>query len=196
VRKPLQEVNEFAEAINNGFADRQGHIRVFYKWTDRDGMVFRNTGDMKFLIETANRFLKKSEAKESNFLARFGLALGVWMERFLSKGFSRQMLSELRDELGKIRFFHVLNPAIPSRGKPLPHWDYIADTEDFIDPEKTAAYAFSQQLTLDGFSGLKRCHMKTCKRFFIGRPNTKWCSTSCGSLFRVRQKRKNDRRRL
>ena len=79
MRKSLQETNEFIEAINNGFADRQGHLRVFYKWTDREGMVFRNTGDIRFLIETANKFLGASDLKQSYFLFALGCSLhGLW----------------------------------------------------------------------------------------------------------------------
>jgi hypothetical protein len=193
MRKPLHEKSEGVHAILNSMAPRQGHIVVPYKWSDREGILFRNTGDTDFLIETANQYSGKAHPKESSFLPKFGHYLADWMERFVSKGFTTQMLQELRRELGNIRFFHVLNPAIPTRGKPLPHWDYIADTADFTDPRTTAAYAFSQQLTLDGFIGLKRCHLKSCRKFFIGRPNTKWCSDSCGSLHRVRQKRKRDR---
>ena len=194
MRKPLQELDEGVQAIRNGFARRQGHITIPYKVIGRGEILFRNTGDVTFLIETANNSMETSSTKDSSFLQKFGFNLSRWMNRLVSTSFNMPMLQELRGELGNIRFYHVLNPAIPSRGKPLPHWDYIADTEDFIDPKTMAAYAFSQQLTLDGFTGLKRCKLKSCKKFFIGRPNTKWCKDSCGSLYRVQQMRKLNRR--
>lgn len=182
--------------MESWFATRNGHI-PFYKLTLEDGQVFvGHTGDINFLIETANKYLGKNDFKKMSYIPYdhvFGYSLSVWMGRLLEKGFTTQMLKELRQELGEIRFFHVLNPAIPTRGKPLPHWDHIADMEDFNDPETTAAYAFSQQLTLDGFTGLKRCRIPDCQKFFVRRPNALWCSESCGSRFRVSKKRKKDR---
>lgn len=65
--------------------------------------------------------------------------------------------------------------------------------EDFSDPNTVAAYAFSAQLTVDGFVRLKYYEMRDCHKFFIGRPNTKWCSKACGSKYRVTEKRKRDR---
>jgi hypothetical protein len=178
------------------FASRKGHI-PFYKLTFEDGQVLvGHTGDVQFLIEAANKYLGEIDVNRTAYISfdqMFGYSLGVWMGRFLEEGFSMSMLRELRQELGEIRFFHVLNPAIPSRGKPLPHWDHVADMEHFNDPSVTAAYAFSQQMTLDGFTGLKRCKMKSCKRFFIGRPDSKWCSTACGSRYRVSQMRKRNK---
>nr|BFD66603.1 hypothetical protein HAGR004_16250 [Bdellovibrio sp. HAGR004] len=103
------------------------------------------------------------------------------------------MLQDLRGETQGLRFFHFLNPAIPSRGQPLPHWNFVVDTEEEIDAKKMAAYAFAQQLTINGFVNLKRCHLKSCQNFFIGRSNTKWCSKSCGSFYRVTKKRKKDK---
>lgn len=41
---------------------------------------------------------------------------------------------------------------------------------------------------------LHRCVLAECRRFFVGDARSKWCSTTCGSKFRVRAKRKRDRR--
>lgn len=47
-----------------------------------------------------------------------------------------------------------------------------------------------------GLSGrIKRCARKGCKKFFFGDPRKKWCSDNCGSLIRVRKKRKLDKQR-
>ncbi len=179
------------------YAARKGHI-PFWKLADNGQVLLGHTGDVTFLIATANKYLGKGDFKKAGrtpFDHLFGYYLGVWMGHFIDSDnkLSSQLLKKLRKELGEIRFFHTLNPAIPSRGEPLPHWDFIADMEDFSSPETTAAYAFSQQLTLDGFARLKRCEMSKCGKFFIGRPNAKWCSVACGSKYRVGQKRKRDR---
>ena len=43
------------------------------------------------------------------------------------------------------------------------------------------------------FDDLKRCTV--CDNFYIGGPRAKYCSDACGSLNRVRRKRKKDRQR-
>ncbi|HAU0790195.1 TPA: CGNR zinc finger domain-containing protein [Legionella pneumophila] len=53
------------------------------------------------------------------------------------------------------------------------------------------AYMFSHITSLGGLEGLKRCHNNGCLKFFIGRSNAKWCSSSCGSKYRVNKMRKN-----
>lgn len=183
------------DAIESHNAIRKGHI-PFWKLTDNGQVLLGHTGDVKFLVSTANRYLGQCDFNKMPYISFdhiFGYSLSIWMGLLVTKGLSNQLLKELREEINEMRFFHILNPAIPSRGKPLPHWDYVADMEDFVDPKTTAAYAFSQQLTLNGFAGLKRCGMKNCQKFFIGRPDAKWCSKTCGSKHRVTQKRKRDR---
>lgn len=178
-------------------AYRKGHI-PFWRLTDDGQVLLGHTGDVNFLIESANKYLENDDFKKSTYLHFdhvFGYSLGIWMGRFIDSKckLNSVLLTDLRDELAEIRFFHTLNPAIPSRGQPLPHWEFTADMEDFSDPATTAAYAFSQQLTLDGLKGLKRCAMVTCKKFFIGRPNAIWCSSKCGGKYRVAKKRKMDK---
>jgi len=42
---------------------------------------------------------------------------------------------------------------------------------------------------------LKRCQLKSCRKYFFGGPRAKWCSDTCGSKVRVRNKRKRDKQR-
>lgn len=187
--------NTLLDSMEGWSAARKGHI-PFWKFTGNGQILLGHTGDVKFLIEMANKYLGKGDfgkLPHISFEHVFGYSLGVWMKQFVDKGFTTEMLKELREEMDKIRFFHFLNPAIPTRGKPLPHWEYSADMEDFSDPNTVAAYAFSAQLTVDGFVGLKYCDMHDCQKFFIGRPNAKWCSKACGSKHRVTEKRKRDK---
>jgi predicted RNA-binding Zn ribbon-like protein len=68
----------------------------------------------------------------------------------------------------------------------------IADMRRPPDVQGIAAHLFSNQLALGALAGLKRCAEADCRKFFIGRPNKKWCSDSCGSRSRVRRKRRRD----
>lgn len=39
---------------------------------------------------------------------------------------------------------------------------------------------------------IKRCPLKDCQKIFFGDVRAKWCSPGCGSLYRVRKKRRED----
>ena len=60
-------------------------------------------------------------------------------------------------------------------------------------PDVGAAYVFAHLLQAGALDTLRRCQSKDCARFFLGPSNKKWCSPRCGSLSRVRMKRKRDR---
>jgi len=112
-----------------------------------------------------------------------------WMCDLVDKGVTDVLIDELNDVLVDIRYIHVL---MPSEGG-TPYWqNNIADMNRSLNVEEAAGYAFSHQLAIGGLEGLKRCQLPDCEKFFIGRPNAKWCSASCGSKYRVRKKRKRD----
>lgn len=71
-----------------------------------------------------------------------------------------------------------------------PYWRRIANADAIDDPGLGIAYCIAHLLEIGAFDGLKRCNMKDCEKYFIGPPNRKWCSKKCGSLHRVRKKRK------
>ena len=112
-----------------------------------------------------------------------------WLELFVEKGITREVVRQLNSRIGHVHFIHVLTP--PSDG--LPTWRRIAKGDDIHDPEISVAYGVSNLLAIGAFEGLKRCKMQSCEKFFIGRPDAKWCSTACGSKHRVYKKRKKDR---
>ena len=122
--------NPLHDSMEAHFTTRKGHI-PFWKWTENGQILLGHTGNLNFLIEIANHYFKKNDFnKMSNFPFDhiFGHSLGVWMARFIEKGLTSQLLRELRQELNEIRFFHVLNPAIPSRGEPFSLAPYITWT--------------------------------------------------------------------
>jgi len=112
-----------------------------------------------------------------------------WMCDLVDQGVTDTLIDELNSAVANIRYLHVLQPATDGN----PYWQYnIADMNRNLTVDEAAAYAFSHQLALGGLNGLKRCQLSDCQRFFIGRPNAKWCSKTCGSKSRVREKRKRD----
>ncbi len=185
MRNPQQENLMSWTAIRNGHLPR-------YQVSENGEWFMLNTGDIGYLIEIANKYLGNNKFKTDYELSdhRFGYYLGNWMSRYVKEGYTRKMIRDLQDNLDGIRFYHMLIPAIPTRGKPLPYWEFSAHMEDFKDAESEAAYAFAHQLTFDGFKGLKRCLKKDCRRFFIRRRDAKWCSDKCGSHYRTIKNRK------
>jgi predicted RNA-binding Zn ribbon-like protein len=117
--------------------------------------------------------------------------MNAWFERYVQESASDEIIKDLNDELEWVRFRHVLRKTKTGT----PAWQHIVDFEEAQDPFASAAYAFAHLLGIGGLRGLKRCQMPDCGRFFIGRPNAKWCSDACGSRHRVREKRNRDRKR-
>jgi hypothetical protein len=147
--------------------------------------------DVDFLIEAANKAVKGETGATELYVsteAAYCFEVYDWFEWLLEKGVTKEMINEVNDVLGEFRYFHVLMPS--KNGNPF--WKSVADFEISSDPGVAAAYSFSHLLSIGGLDGLKRCKLKDCQQFFIGPPNAKWCSRTCGSKYRVRKKRKRD----
>jgi hypothetical protein len=108
--------------------------------------------------------------------------------RYIEDPSNSILIDDLNDMLEKLRFRHVL---IPSKSG-YPSWEFIVDFTQEMLPDEAAAVLFSHLLSIGALTNVRRCEMKECSRFFVGRPNTKWCSKSCGGKYRVRKKRKRD----
>ncbi|MGE4106315.1 MAG: hypothetical protein AB7F66_03815 [Bacteriovoracia bacterium] len=149
--------------------------------------------DVKNLIKNANR------AKSEGLLSKQSLTLNdaecifayEWFDTFLVKGITEEVIKKLNSRITHIHYRHVLMHS-SNRG---PYWRRIADGDQIDDPELSVAYGIAHLLAVGAFDGLKRCRMQTCQRFFIGRPDAKWCTKACGSRHRVYQKRKRDKNR-
>jgi len=144
------------------------------------------------LIEAANKFLEKSDFEREILISELHLfekAISLWMTRLVEEDVTDKLVDDLNRVTRFVRFRHILMHA---KGD-LPCWEHIADIRTSFGPEVKAAYAFSQHLAIGSFVGIKRCLLPSCQRFFIGRPNAKWCSKKCGSSYRVSQKRKKDK---
>jgi hypothetical protein len=170
VKKPLHGVKEEILVLSKG------------------DLIGWGTADVKNLIAMANRAVNENlMAHESLPGPQFECLLAQrWFDTLIDKGVTLDVLKELNGRIGKVQYIHVLK----SSPNGLPYWRRIANADQIHHPEISIAYGVAQLLAIGALEGLKRCEMHTCRKFFIGRPNTKWCSQSCGSLHRVRQKRK------
>jgi hypothetical protein len=150
-----------------------------------------DTGITKDLIDMVNQVLREGSGASPAYVQGgyvFCAAIHDWMEKLVTEGVTREMIANLNTELEEVRFQHVLSQGPSGKTK----WKYIGDFQGGLDPDAAAAYGFSHLLQAGALDGLKRCQLEDCENFFIGRPNAKWCSARCGSLHRVRAKRKRD----
>lgn len=119
--------------------------------------------------------------------------LREWMNRYLEEGITDNFLNDLNIAIKEIRYSkHILPIDLLPSETGFPRNTYIAQYDKIPEPEAYAADDFSKLLTSGELKRLKRCHLKGCENFFLGPPQARWCSKSCGSKFRVREKRKRD----
>ncbi|MBS1972639.1 MAG: CGNR zinc finger domain-containing protein [Bdellovibrionales bacterium] len=161
--------------------------------TDKNG----NTGgkppiryDRRFttyLTEGANNHIKQLKDRDQIQIAHDDFI--YWcMNEYLKNGASTVLVNTLNKNICIIGHqCHVMNSAKKMAAM------FVAHIPHKPPPTVFAAYMFSNMVSLGWLEGLKRCKNPECQQFFIGRSNVKWCSTSCGSLYRVRQKRKRDK---
>ncbi len=174
MEKALQDCFYVQQTDNTGKTDRKPPIRY-----DRTFQSFLIDGANNHIKEIANR--SSTQAKMDEFI--------FWcMDEFLKHGASPKLLNTLNRNICIVGHqCHVM----PSNKKLLAM--FVAHIPHNPPPTVFAAYMFSNMTSLGWLDGLKRCKNPECRQFFIGRSNVKWCAKSCGSLFRVRQKRKRDR---
>ncbi|MGE0483474.1 MAG: CGNR zinc finger domain-containing protein [Gammaproteobacteria bacterium] len=144
------------------------------------------------IVEAANNALANCsacDAPEHQVLHE----LRAWMNRYLEEGISDEFLNDLNAALHEIRYSKYVLPLdlLPSESG-FPRNGYIAKYERTMSPTAVAADDFSKLLTSGMLRRLKLCQSQDCQRFFLGPPQAKWCSKTCGSKFRVRAKRKRD----
>ena len=148
--------------------------------------------DVKNLIDAANAAVVNEETKRRKLTydEYFKIIIHDWFEIFVNEGITEKVIKHLNARIQHVRFHHVLKYS--ENG--LPYWRHIADSNSMMsDPELQSAYGITHLLATGALKNLKCCRSKNCQKFFIGRSNVKWCSKSCGSLYRVRQKRKRDK---
>ena len=151
-----------------------------------------DVSDEDVLVEAANRGLKHSFDETSahiDELMIFESTVAEWLTRLLNEGVTGLMIEELNQKTSDIRYRRLLHKDEGAS----PRWFNVADLHDEIDSESKAAYAIIHLVGSGAFRRLKQCEEDACDSFFLGPPNSKWCSDGCGSRARGRVKRKRDR---
>lgn len=155
-------------------------------------LISWGVADVKNLVKKANY----AKAENLSFDERITIQdaecafARQWFDLFIEKGFTKPVIDKLNSRIAHVWHHHIL---IASSDGSLPHWRHVANADRIDDPELAIAYSVAHLLACGALDGLKRCEMEECKNYFIGKTNVKWCSKSCGSLFRVRKKRKRDK---
>lgn len=150
-------------------------------------LKFYSSKESSALIEAANFHIERKNGKDSsNTIPALDAFIYECLDKYLRNGGSDELLNKLNEILKNVKI-QCLVESIDNALVTV-HVAYIPYNPP---PLIFGAYMFSNVTTLGGFEGLKRCQSKGCLKFFIGRTNTKWCSKSCGSKYRVKKMRKN-----
>lgn len=158
----------------------------------RQGKVFPWVFFAEDIVEAANKVLEKEPADHSPD-NRVLQHLRGWMSRYLQEGATDNLLNDLNAALHEVRYSKVILPSdlLPEKVEH-PQNAYIAQLDKISSPEAYAADDFSKLLTSGMLKRLKICELESCDRFFLGPPQARWCSKTCGSKYRVREKRRRD----
>ncbi len=144
------------------------------------------------IVEAVNKNLKNGS--ENTYLENLVYRkMTEWMDRYLKEGVTDDFLNDLNAALHEIRYSkYILALDILPSESVFPKNGYVAKYDKIPSPEAYAADDFSKLLTSGQLKRLKRCQLDGCEKFFLGPPQARWCSKSCGSKFRVREKRRRD----
>lgn len=166
--------------------------------TDTDQYLLTSKGRLISwgLADANNLLIKANKAKAENLNLDSELTINEaecaltreWFDLFIDKGITDDVKNKLNSRIAHVRFHHVL---MRSKKGTL-SWRYVANADEIDDPELGIAYCVAHLLASGAFKGLKRCGLKSCQNYFIGKSNHKWCSTGCGSHFRVKKMRKKN----
>jgi len=148
--------------------------------------------DIEEILEAANEDLEKDTVI---WVPGAGVVPRIrdWVIRYLREGATDAFLDDLNSALQGVRYTKYVLPfdLLPSRSG-YPRSGYVAGLDPVPSPEAYAANDFSRILTSGMLERVRRCQMEGCKKLFVGPPQAKWCSKTCGSKHRVRKKRKLD----
>jgi len=146
------------------------------------------TNDVKNVLKSANEAIVNEEIRRRGTYKQVADMVSYeWLERIVKEGISKAIIADLNKPISHIEYRRAL--MLGTDGQP--YWRQVAvENEDLKHPQLRAIYVLSHLLAMGALKGLKRCQVDDCKKFFIGPENKKWCSKKCGSLYRVREKRK------
>ena len=170
----------------------QSHNEVFFI-ESTDGVLVWDF-HIDEILEAVNRGLKGDWGDTSYpvFILR---ELYDWIRRYLDEGATDEFLNELNNDLRKVVYHKYVVPSdiVPSVDED-PQCTYVLNCKEFkYSPKITAANEFSRLITTGMLKRIKRCQLPGCENIFLGPPQAKWCSKTCGSKYRVSKKRKRDK---
>lgn len=159
---------------------------------ERGGRVYPEEMCIEEIVLAINRGIK-GEWGGTTPMAVVLQELHDWICRYIEEGATEDFLNELNEDLRHVRYSNYVVPAdfYSSEGKELQSV-YIADHNIQYTPDIIAAKEFSRIVTTGKLNRIRRCQLSGCENIFLGPPQAKWCSKSCGSKYRVSEKRKRD----
>lgn len=139
------------------------------------------------LIEAANFHIERKNGNDSpDTIPALDAFIYECMDEYYQNSVSDNLLNKLNEILRNVKI-QCLVENVENKLLAV----HIAYMPYNPPPLVFGAYLFSNVTSLGGFESLKRCQSNDCLKFFIGRPNAKWCSNSCGSKSRVNKMRRN-----
>ena len=158
----------------------------------RQGQIGFWDFDIEEILNATNEDLEKDPTYKSPPRQVFS-EIRDWILRYLEEGITDDLLDDLNRAMHEVRYTKYVLPfdLLPSESG-FPRNGYMAELEPLPKAEAYAADEFSKILTSGMLSRVKHCQMEGCERLFEGPPQAKWCSKTCGSKYRVREKRRRD----
>lgn len=144
------------------------------------------------LLEAANRSLERGIEDPVIYAGERALyqdTVRRWLERICAGEPTEALIQDLNAIIGHIPYTHQLGQNEDGS----PRWEHAARMDDPIDRRIHVAHGIAHFLASGGFRRLRRCQADGCGNFYLGPPQSKWCSTNCGGRERGRRKREKDR---
>ena len=159
---------------------------------EKDGKVHPEEVCIEEIIAAVNRGIK-GEWGDTTPEAIILRKLHEWICRYIEEGATEAFIGDLNSDLHHVQYFnYVVPPDFYSSQGEEPHSLYVANLNITYSHDTFAAKEFSRLITYGKLNRIKRCQLSGCEKFFVGPPQAKWCSKSCGSTHRVRDKRRRD----
>ena len=145
------------------------------------------------LLEAANRSLERGIEDPVIYAGERALyqdELRAWLEKISAGESPAGLIHDLNAIIEHIPYTHLLGQSEDGN----PRWEQAARMDDPIDSRIRAAHGIAHFLASGGFRRLRRCQAEGCGNFYLGPPQSKWCTENCGSRERGRRKREKDRK--
>lgn len=180
---------------------KKAYHDYFYIQTEL-ALKLYSRADASFLIDSSNFYIERQRSENlkrdpmaQEVLELFGNTsveidgfIHECMVEYFQNGVSDSLLNILNPRLQGIRN-QLLVESVDGKLVRV----YIAYLPINSSPKIFAANMFANITFLGGLDRLKRCQISDCQKFYIGRQNQRWCSDTCGSRSRVREKRKKSK---